>query len=499
MPPYTNLLRVLISSTLASLLLVPIGCGGGGGDGDGGNMRPPEPTPGSFPVSPPGNGPSGSSSAKVILRNGNAAGDGFVIGNIEDAALASDGSIAVIAAAENDEGRAILRRDADGTLRNIFGSGNAPANIDLTTLARLRMAPTGELAFRSGKGLDSDQLHVAPADEVRTIAGSSGAQAPDFRLLGNFRIVRGGRVAFTAGGGDCDAEPSGDSVRYLCTVALFVADEDRVTQIVHPEFLLNRRQANDAQIAMNEDGDLFFSVPARRTSPSVVRFENGRVEVILRNDQEIPELGNVNRIDIVDLDLDGRLLVELGLEPETEDDPVLDQLGFLDRARFVPFAREGVFEGDELVFGLRGLGLGGGQAMFQTTLLDTEADTSRACLRLGDRNDIIEILCEGEPFPAEELEVFSISGTRINSVGDVLFVTILGRQQGETRIIEETRATVRRADGEFVTIASSADSENLGIITDLTTVGFNDAGQALLIAERSRSSDRVLLLGESAE
>ena len=95
--------------------------------------------------------------------------------------------------------------------------------------------------------------------------------------------------------------------------------------------------------------------------------------------------------------------------------------------------------------------------------------------------------------------VFSISGTRINSVGDVLFVTILGRQQGETRIIEETRATVRRADGEFVTIASSADSENLGIITDLTTVGFNDAGQALLIAERSRSSDRALLLGESAE
>ena len=56
---------------------------------------------------------------------------------------------------------------------------------------------------------------------------------------------------------------------------------------------------------------------------------------------------------------------------------------------------------------------------------------------------------------------------------------------------------MRRANGEFVTIVSSLDTEALGTITNLTSVGFNNAGQALLIAERDRSNDRVLFLGDS--
>ncbi len=485
-------------SLFALALIALVGCGGGGGDDGGGSSNEaPAPAPSPIPVDPPVENPRDPSTARVALQNDDRAADGFVVGNIEDAALADDGSLAVVAQDAQGDVRGILRRSAEGTLRTIFDETSADESVDLTTLGRLRMAPTGELVFQSGAGLDTDQLHLAIGDTVETIAGPTGAVAPDFRILGSVRISRDGLVAFVGGGGECEEDTTGDSVRTLCTVALFLADGDEVVRIEHEEFELDRRQANDAEIAMNQDGDVFFSVPGRRTSPVVVRFDGTEVQPILRNNGDVPGFGILNRVDIVDLDDDGRLLVELGIQPEDPDDPVRDHVGLLDGDQFTDFAAEGTPEGDSVLFSLRGIGLGGARALYQTTLLNEETEEQVACLRLSDATSTSEIACEGDPFPGEELEVFSIAGTRINSDGDVLFVTTLGNRESGTTRVEETRAAVRRANGEFVTIASSLDNDVLGTITQLNTVGFNDEGQALLIAERSRSSDRALLLGDS--
>ncbi len=333
---------------------------------------------------------------------------------------------------------------------------------------------------------------------MQTIAGLDGAMAPEFRILGNFRIATGGRVAFVGGGGNCETDTSSDSIRDLCTMALFLADGTTVQQILHEDFELDRRQARDAQIAMNEEGGLFFSIPGRRTSPVVVGFDGETTSILLSNNGEVPGFGELARVDIVDLDDEGRLLVELGIQPAAPEEPVLDYVGLLDGDRLTDFAVEGTIEDDgRSLFSLRGIGLGGGRALYEATLLDESTDESSACLRLGNSESVIEIVCEGQRFPGSDLEVFSIGGTRINARGDVLFITTLGTRTDSTTRLEETRATVRRADGELVTIVSSTDSNRLGTITDLTSAGFNDAGQALILAERSRSSDRVLLLGSS--
>ncbi|MDG2308394.1 MAG: hypothetical protein P8R42_27770 [Candidatus Binatia bacterium] len=491
------------SSLVVLTLLTTFACGGGGGNDGGSTSNNPAPAPSPIPVDPPEVDPRQPSNARIALQNGDAATNGFVIGNIEDAALAADGSLALIAAANQGDARAVLRMAANGTLRTIFDESNAPAEVDLSTLSRLRMASTGELAFQSGNGLDTDQLHRALDDEVETIAGIAndpetitGAGGPEFRILGNFRIVRNGRVAFVGGGGDCEVDSTGDTPRDLCTVALFLANESEVVQIEHEDFELDRRQANDAQIGMNEDGELFFSVPGRRRSPVVVQFDGEDTLPTLRKNGELPE-GVVARIDIVDLDTEGRLLVELGFAGQNPDDPVRDHIGLLDGDQFTDIAAEGSIEADRVVASLRGTGLGGGRALFQATLRNEATGEETACLRLGDSRSTQNIVCEGDLFPGEELEVFSTGGTRINEAGDVLFVTTLGtRIEGTTRV-EETRASVRRANGEFVTIVSSLDTEALGTITNLTSVGFNNAGQALLIAERDRSNDRVLFLGDS--
>lgn len=489
-----------LRSTTALLALVALGCGGGGGGGDGGGG--PAPTPRPTPTVPAGPTPTPqppAGSARIILQNGDVSSDGVVVGNIEDAALARNGNLSVIVARDSGSGdHIVLEAGPDRQFEVLFDETNAPADVDLGTLTRLRMAPTGEIAFLSGTGLDTDKLHYAADGEVRTIAGGPpGVVKPDFRVLGNFRIVSGGIVAFTGGAEDCVQETTGDTVRNRCTLALYLADRTQVVRIEHEGFLLEERLANDAQIAINESGDAYFSLPGRRESPMLIRYADGEVEALLQRESELPGLGLLSRIDVVDLDEQGRLLVELGLVPENEDDPILDHVGLLDGDRLETFAREGTIENGLVLERVRGIGLGGGAALFEVTLRDPATDEAKLCLRLGNAEEVVDVVCEGDPFAGGTNVVFTIEGARINAVGDVLFVSQLGRRNDDTTFLEETRATVRRIDGEYVTIASSKDSGILGAVTALNSVGFDDSGNVLLIAERDATNDRVLLIGGS--
>ena len=84
-----------------------------------------------------------------------------------------------------------------------------------------------------------------------------------------------------------------------------------------------------------------------------------------------------------------------------------------------------------------------------------------------------------------------------NAAGDVAFLTQLGSKVDGVAKLEEVRATVRRADGTLVTIASTRHAAQFGALSAMQIVGYNEAGTLLLIAARGRSSDRVLLMGRS--
>ena len=339
-------------------------CGGGGG----GAATTPITPPGTFPTEPPGE-PRARSTARIVLESGVIADDGFVTGTIEDAALGEDGAMAVIAEVADGEERALLIIPLDAPPQRVQGLDRL--SVDITTLSRLRQAPTGELAFRSGNGLDSDQLHLLVGNSIRTIAGADGVGAPDFRVLGNYRIGAEGRVAFAAGGGECETQQNGETTRDLCTVALFFFDGEEVFRLDHPDLELDRRQAIDVRIAMRENGGAAFSVPARGTSPVVLRSgPDGQLEPLLRNRSEVEGQGVLARVDLVDVDSEGRILVELGPEPATEDSPIEDRLGFLDADGFVPIAQEGLTLDNLRIASLRGLGIGAGRALFEAELED---------------------------------------------------------------------------------------------------------------------------------
>ena len=466
-------------------------CGGGGGSPTTTPITP----PGIFPIDPVEE-PRAESTARVVLQSGVVADDGFVTGTIEDAALGEDGAMAVIAEIAEGEERAILIVPLDAPPQRVPGLDRL--SVDVTTLSRLRQASTGELAFRSGNGLDTDQLHVLVGNSIRTIAGADGVGAPDFRVLGNYRIGAEGRVAFASGGGECETQQNGETTRDLCTVALFFFDGEEVFRLDHPDLELDRRQAIDVRIALSETGRAAFSVPARGASPAVLRSgPDGQLEPLLRNRSEVEGQGILARVDLVDVDSGGRILVELGPEPETEDSPIEDRLGFLDADGFVPIAQEGLTLDDRRVASLRGLGIAAGRALFEAEVEDATTPEPFACLYLGDTRETEKILCEGDSFPGESLKVFAISGNRVNPSGDLLTVLVLGTTDEATTRIEEIRAVVRRTDREWVTIASSKDADRLGTITELISVGLDSMGNALLIAERSRASDRALLLGSS--
>ena len=97
----------------------------------------------------------------------------------------------------------------------------------------------------------------------------------------------------------------------------------------------------------------------------------------------------------------------------------------------------------------------------------------------------------------DQSTVLALLGSRVNAAGDVAFLTELGTISGGVVQREEVRASVRRADGRLVTVASTRHSAQFGALSDMQIVGYDEAGTLLLIGARGRSSDRILLLGRS--
>jgi hypothetical protein len=488
-------------TVLACLVLAvgSVACGGG----DGGSPAPVDPGPAPvFPVRPPGDSPS---RATIVLQSDERFAEDFAIANIEDAALAADGTIgAIVSLASRAGARAVLRRAPGGRFSVVFDETNAPEGVDLRTLLRLRMAPSGEMVFQAGTGLDTDRLFFVDGEVIHTLAGAlPGAVGPDFRVLGNVRIGAGGIVAFVGGGHTCETSLTpGGSQRYVCDVALFVARDGEVQRLGEDAVDLDEVVTSNVRVEIDPEGNAYFSVPGRRLEPTLLRFGNGELTSLLRAEEAVPGLGAVLRDpDGADM-VGGAVLLSGTLPPLEEGGPRPDLIGVLRSGEFEQVAIEGPEAGGGTIRSLRPIGMdGAANVLYEAQIAESDdpAASVRRSLRLWKPTGEVEIAREGRPSPEGGPTVVSIDSARINEAGDVAFLTALGRITAGTLYIDEIRATLRRTDGRLQSVVSSAESVQLGVLSRLTIAGFDDQANLLLLAERGQSSNRVLLLARPDE
>jgi hypothetical protein len=447
------------------------------------------------PIEPPG---PGSSTAQIILRDGDRLTEGLVVANIEDAALAGGRVAALVTTADSGGARAVALRQPGGGFVTAFDPAVSAPELDARTLTRARLSTTGEIAFQSGTGLDSDRLHLLSGGVLRTLAGAEpGPVFPEFRILGNVR-VEAGTVAFVGGGQECEVTPGSEEPRITCTNALYVADEAGVVRLDDTELDLARQRATAIRVEMDPRGGAWFSLPRRGAAPVLLHHAAGETTAVLTGQSEVPGIGALNAVEVVAINESGDVLLEI-VQQALEGERRPTTVGVRRGEEFFAFAKEGSELGGAPIAALRGIGIDGtGRALIEASLAAPASPTGLArSLWYGDHAGLVEIVRQGAAFPGEERVVVEVQGSRINDDGDVAFLTRLGTVQDGTVRVEEVRATVRRADGRLVNVASSRNTAQLGEITSLVIAGFDGEGSLLLIATRSRSSDRVLLLGRS--
>lgn len=495
--------RCLAISFLALAAALLGGCGGGGGSGGGETVVVPGPSGPTLPLTPPNQPPS---RVEIVLKSDDRVGGGALsVGNIEDGALADDGTIGAIVSVDRPGARrAVIRRlPGKGSFEIVFDERSAPPDVDLQTLVRLRMAPTGEMVFQAGRGVDTDRLFLIQGDEVRVLAGEPpGVVAPDFRVLGSVRVGRSGLVAFVAGGGDCRIETtSGGSIRNICAIRLYVYRDGSIERIGAGSAELEEERTTNVRVEIDAAGAAYFSVPGRHREPTVLRVDESGEAVLLRADSELSGVGAALRNpEVIDAGSDGSLLVIGELPAPAEGERRPDALGIVADGRFEPIAVEGEIVDGLPVKTVRATGVDAeGAVLYELTLADPDTPDGRVrSLRLrGSDGEDVEIAREGAPAPDGGGVIVSLGSSRMSEAGDVVFVASLGQVTSETTFIEEIRATARRPDGSFVTLASSEAAVQLGTVSRLSIVGLDDQGDVLLLAERGSSSNRALLLART--
>jgi hypothetical protein len=488
----------LLSVALATLVVAA--CGGGSGGGGGGSPTPVPTVPLSSPTPNPGPTPSPTPIGRVqtLLRDGDQVADGVVVANIEDGAISNDGRVAVIISISGaNGGRAVYLRSPSGSFTPVFDSSNAPPEVDLRTLATIRMSGTGEVIFQSGEGLDSDRLYLAANGTVQTIAGAPpGITAPTFRILGEVRISDGGLVGFAGGGDPCTISTVGGQTRIRCTLHLFVATPDGVKEAIVSGVDLSDQTATQPRVAIGGTPEMvYFSIPSDNTQPGVVRVNDGRVETVLAQTADVG-IGTIERPQVIGVNASGDVLLTPRLQA-TGTNPTV--VGVLRGRSFGEIAREGDRVGQDVITSLRGIGIDtSGQALYQATIGSTSGTaTTVQSLRLGDTRSSTELVREGQPIASGDLTVITLDESRINRAGDVAYTVELGTIDGGTVRIEEIRVVVRHPDGSLVTVASTRDSNQVGSLSSLKIVALDENGGVLIIATGARSSDRLLLLADS--
>jgi len=485
---------------LAGLLLLGgliTACGGGGGSSNEAPQSSPTPRPSPVtPVTPPG---PATSAGRIILRNGDVLLDDLRVSNIEDGALAPDGTAALVVSIAESGQRAIVLRRTDGTYLPVFDPRTDTTGVDATSISRVRLAADGTVVFQTGTGLDRVRLYRIADGRLEGLAVvAPGPVFPEFRILGNVRLGSTGNVAFGGGGGECEVVVGDEEPQVTCTNSLYVADDTGVTRLDDDALDLSRQRATAVRVELDPAGGAWFSLPRRGSAPMLLRWANGEATSVLDAATSLDGIGTLNSAEAVAINAAGQVLVEGGVQEFTGDRRP-QVLGVLDDEAFSPLALEGTSLDGTGVAALRGLGIDdNGRALFEARLGEPDSPTTQQnSLWLGSANGLERIVREGSPFPGEETTVLTLLGSRLNPAGDVAFITELGSSAEGVARLDEVRATVRRADGRLVTVASTRHTGQFGALSAMQIVGYDEAGSLLLIGTRGRSSDRILLLGPS--
>ena len=251
------------------------------------------------------------------------------------------------------------------------------------------------------------------------------------------------------------------------------------------------------RVAVSDSGTTYFSIPTHGAAAALVSFSGGKVKTVLDAQTTIGGLGVLTRPQVIAASAADDILISAALDTGAAGTkPTI--VGTLQGTKFTEIAREGTTP-SETITNHRTVGNDDtGGARYGASLAGSDPGTTINALRIGNGSSTEEIVRELGIPPGGGPTVLALKESRINSPGDVAFVVELGTVEGGTTRLEEIRTIVRRADGTFVTVASTVDTNRVGTLTRLRIVGFNDNGDVLLIGSRARAGDRVLLLASSS-
>jgi hypothetical protein len=491
----------LALALLFAASLVASGCGGGGGGGGGPSPVPtipvvtpspsgPTPTPGPTPEAP---------KVDVLLSGGDRIGPtNLGVEDIEDAALNDDGSAVAIVSINGKAGaRGVVARSASGTFTTLLEPDTAPTGEDLTSLARLRVAPGGDVAFEGGNGIDTDRLYLWHGGKTQLLAGGTpGIAAPTFRVLGDVAIGKTGRIAFVGGGNPCQITTVNGSQRISCDDHLYVADGFDIKEATSSSISLTGLSPNSPQVAVADSGNVYFSVPGSNSAPNLVELAGGSLQTVVAANTTFPVVGSLVRPQVVAVNGNEDLLLTTTLtnDPGPNRPTVIGRLS--SGRTFTVLAREGDSTSLGASTDLRGLGIDdGGEALYFATTGTSDAPTvgPKALVLNDGSSGAIEVATEGSTFPGTSFTVLTVEAPRMNRAGDVVWLSKLGESDSGTTTVEEIRILVRFADGRVTNVVSSQSVANVGSLRSLKIAGFDEQGNVLVIGLTDRSGSRVLL------
>jgi len=458
-------------------------CGGGGGGGGG-----------------------SSSSTQILLTDGQTLPGDFTIGTIEEANMAADRSIALIASTPTlPADRGVFLRHPNGDIDPVLSPiTQVPPGVSLPTLCDVTMASTGEFIFQAGSVcspgnhmLDDDTLFLFANGQLSVLA-QAGSTPSGFRILGTRQIGGGGFLGFTGGTSPCTVDSSTGSVRDRCTLEIFAGTDTGISQVQVPNDLSNQ-DTGAVDVIVSDSQIMALNLPGRSNDPAIVEVRNGQTFPLLTQRQVVPGVGTLSSIQTRAVALDGSVVFDAKVDTNGDGQPDEGRVFLLSSGTYTSVAQTGVPAGSKTILSVRGVAIDdAGRVTFTAQFGDPGQSTGPTSLRRWDSGATEELAFVGQGFGQDsqgnDQQITDIGQIRVSRNGDVVFRVTLGTTSNGTTKTSGTQV-VRFADGQLQTLLSTGTNLNSDTtIVSLTVADVNDSGDVLVIGSLNRTATRSLLL-----
>jgi len=456
--------------------LVLAACGGGGGGGS--NSAP--------------------SNVQVLLNDGDVLPGSFTIGTIEEANMADDRSVVLIASVPSlPANRGVFLRTPDGNVQPILTPATQiPAGVSLPTLHNPGMCPTGEFVFSGGGGLDTDSVFLYANGQLSVLA-AAGQTPPGFRILGDRQIGANGFVALTGGVSPCTVDTSSGTQRVRCTAEIFSGTSGGINQVKVPNDLTNL-DPGSLGIVVNDAQTLVLGLPGRANDPAIAEVRGDQVVPLVTQRQNVAGLGTLSSINPRAVGLNGDVVFEARVDTNGDGQPDDQRILFLSNGAFTTVARTGEPAGTQVVLDARATAIDDAGDIVFFVHFGQPGETGSISLRIWQAGTTQQIAFEGQGFGQDDqgndLKILKIDQIRVARNGDVVFRAALGMIENGTPKTSST-SILRYAGGRLDTLLQTGEEiSNNNNIVSLTVADLNNNGDLLSIASINRSANRALLL-----